>query len=78
MKKEEVRARIEKTGIVPAVRVSDAELAMFAAETLNDAGIQIAEITMTVPGAVEVIARLTDRVSGLCRGRGNRARRGNS
>ncbi len=70
MKKEEVRARIEKTGIVPAVRVSDAELAMFAAETLNDAGIQIAEITMTVPGAVEVIARLTDKYPDFVAGAG--------
>src|SRR5271170_8029157 len=58
MKKEEVRARIEKIGIVPAVRVPEAELALFAAETVNDAGIPIAEITMTVPGAVEVIAQL--------------------
>ena len=70
MKKEEVRARIEKTGIVPAVRVSDAELAMFAAETLNDAGIQIAEITMTVPGAVEVIARLADKYPDFVAGAG--------
>ena len=70
MKKEEVRARIEKTGIVPAVRVSDAELAMFAAETLNDAGIQIAEITMTVPGAVEVIARLKGKYPDFVAGAG--------
>jgi 2-dehydro-3-deoxyphosphogluconate aldolase / (4S)-4-hydroxy-2-oxoglutarate aldolase len=61
MKKEEVRARIEKIGIVPAVRVSEAELALFAAETVNDAGIPIAEITMTIPGAVEVIAQLAGK-----------------
>jgi len=61
MKKEEVRARIEKIGIVPAVRVSEAELALFAAETVNDAGIPIAEITMTVPDALEVIARLAGK-----------------
>ena len=34
---------------------------MFAAETVNDAGIPIAEITMTVPSAVEVIARLAGK-----------------
>ena len=61
MKRKEVRATIEKIGIVPAVRVSDAELAMFAAETVNDAGIPIAEITMTIPSAVEVIARLAGK-----------------
>ena len=70
MKREEVRARIEKIGIVPAVRVSDAELALFAAETVNDAGIPIAEITMTVPGAVEVIAQLAGQVSRFVVGAG--------
>jgi 2-dehydro-3-deoxyphosphogluconate aldolase/(4S)-4-hydroxy-2-oxoglutarate aldolase len=70
MKKEEVRARIEKIGIVPAVRVSEAELALFAAETVNDAGIPIAEITMTVPGAVEVIAQLARRYPDLVVGAG--------
>jgi 2-dehydro-3-deoxyphosphogluconate aldolase/(4S)-4-hydroxy-2-oxoglutarate aldolase len=61
MKREKVRAIIEKIGIVPAVRVSKAELALFAAETVNDAGIPIAEITMTVPGALEVIAQLAGK-----------------
>ena len=32
MKKEEVRARIEGVGIIPAVRVSSAEEACFAGE----------------------------------------------
>lgn len=58
MTKTEVRARIEKVGIVPAVRVSSSDDAFFAAETVYHAGIPIAEITMTVPGAIEVIARL--------------------
>src|SRR5271170_5346447 len=61
MKREEVRAQIEKIGIVPAVRVWDADLALFAAETVKDAGIPIAEITMTVPGAIEVIAKLAGK-----------------
>jgi hypothetical protein len=33
VKKEEVRARIEEVGIIPAVRVSSAEEACFAEET---------------------------------------------
>ena len=70
MKKERVRARIEEIGIVPAVRVLEAELALFAAETVNDAGIPIAEITMTVPGAVEVIAQLTGRYPDMVVGAG--------
>ena len=58
MKREEVRARIEEIGIIPGVRVSSADHALFAAECLNEAAIPVAEITMTVPGAVDVIAQL--------------------
>jgi 2-dehydro-3-deoxyphosphogluconate aldolase/(4S)-4-hydroxy-2-oxoglutarate aldolase len=61
MKREEVRARIEKIGIVPAVRVLEAELALFAAETVYEAGIPIAEITMTIPDAAQVIAQLATK-----------------
>jgi len=58
MKRQEARARIEEIGIIPAVRVSTAELALYAAESVNIAGIPIAEIPVTVPGAVGVIAQL--------------------
>jgi len=58
MKKEEVHARIEEIGIIPAVRVSSAEDARFAAEAVSRGGIPIVEITMTVPGALEVISHL--------------------
>ena len=44
---------------MPGVRVATAELALFAAETVYDAGIPVVEITMTVPNAVHVIAQLT-------------------
>jgi len=58
VKKEDVRARIEELGIVPAVRVHSAEHARYAAEAVNRAGIPIAEITLTVPRALEVISQL--------------------
>src|ERR1700730_17289930 len=58
MKKEEVRARIEEIGILPAIRVSAEDRALFAAEAVNRSGIPIAEITMTVPGAIDVISHL--------------------
>ena len=58
MNREEVRARIEAIGIVPAIRVSSAEDALLAAQAVADGGIPIVELTMTVPGAVEVIAAL--------------------
>jgi 2-dehydro-3-deoxyphosphogluconate aldolase/(4S)-4-hydroxy-2-oxoglutarate aldolase len=58
VKKEEVQARIEEIGIVPAVRLSSAEDARFATGAVSHGGIPIVEITMTVPGAIEVISDL--------------------
>jgi 2-dehydro-3-deoxyphosphogluconate aldolase / (4S)-4-hydroxy-2-oxoglutarate aldolase len=70
VKKEQIRARIEEVGIIPAVRVSSSEEALFAAEALNHAGIPIAEITMTVPKATEVIAGLARSIPALIVGAG--------
>jgi 2-dehydro-3-deoxyphosphogluconate aldolase/(4S)-4-hydroxy-2-oxoglutarate aldolase len=58
MKKHLVRARIEEVGIIPSVRTSSSDDGRFAAETISHAGIPIVEITMTVPGALDVIAGL--------------------
>jgi 2-dehydro-3-deoxyphosphogluconate aldolase/(4S)-4-hydroxy-2-oxoglutarate aldolase len=59
MSKKDVCARIEAIGIMPSVRVNAAELALFAGETVYEAGIPVVEITMTVPNGVDVIAQLT-------------------
>jgi 2-dehydro-3-deoxyphosphogluconate aldolase/(4S)-4-hydroxy-2-oxoglutarate aldolase len=59
MNRQEVSSRIEEVGIMPSVRVSETELALFAAETVYEAGIPVVEITMTVPNAIEVIGQLT-------------------
>ena len=58
MKKEEVCSLIREIGIIPAVRVSSSEEAHFAAEAITSGGIPIVEITLTVPGAIELIAHL--------------------
>ena len=58
MNKHEVRARIEEIGIIPALRVHSSEDALFAAEAVSAGGIPIVEVTITVPGALEVIERL--------------------
>src|ERR1700674_4247000 len=70
MKKAEVRARIEQIGIVPAIRVSTPEHARFAAEAVNRAGIPIAEITMTVPNAIDVISHLAQSLPEMIAGAG--------
>jgi 2-dehydro-3-deoxyphosphogluconate aldolase / (4S)-4-hydroxy-2-oxoglutarate aldolase len=59
VKKQEIRARIEDIGIIPAVGASSPDDARFAVEAVSCGGIPIAEITMTVPEAVAVITGLT-------------------
>ena len=58
MDKQAVRERILHVGIVPVVRASSSAEARAAAEAVSKGGIPIVEITMTVPGAVEVIREL--------------------
>ena len=58
MQKEEVRARLEEIGIIPVIRVSSAEEACFAAAAVAGGGIPVVEVTMTMPGATEVISHL--------------------
>src|ERR1700738_3497688 len=58
MTKQEVYAKIEEIGIIPAVRVRSAADAIFAAESVFKGGIPIVEITMTTPDAIGVISQL--------------------
>src|SRR5580704_7841719 len=58
MKKAEVCALIKDVGIIPGIRVSSYEEGHFAAEAVTAGGIPIVEITMTVPGAVDLITHL--------------------
>ena len=59
MKKQQVRERITEIGIVPVIRASSPEQAVLAAQAVCEGGIPIVEITMTVPGAVDVIRLLS-------------------
>jgi len=59
MDKQRVRERIVEIGIVPVVRASSPREARMAADAVCEGGIPIVEITMTVPGAVDVIRELT-------------------
>jgi 2-dehydro-3-deoxyphosphogluconate aldolase / (4S)-4-hydroxy-2-oxoglutarate aldolase len=59
MNKQKVRDRILEIGIVPVVRASSAREAQMAADAVCAGGIPIVEITMTVPGAVDVIRELS-------------------
>src|SRR5260370_27289801 len=70
MNREEVRARIAEVGIVSAIRVSSPEDALFAAQAVASGGIPIVELTMTVPGAIDVIAHLVPNGPALIVGAG--------
>jgi 2-dehydro-3-deoxyphosphogluconate aldolase/(4S)-4-hydroxy-2-oxoglutarate aldolase len=59
MDKQTVRDRIIEIGIVPVVRAASPREARIAADAVCEGGIPIVEITMTVPGAVDVIRELT-------------------
>src|SRR5262249_14702457 len=58
MTKQEVAKRITEIGIVPVVRAASARQGLQAAEAVCAGGIPIVEMTMTVPGAVDLIAQL--------------------
>ena len=70
MTRAEVRARIEEIGILPAIRVSAPQRARFAVEAINRAGIPLAEITMTVPKALELISEMTKSLPDMVIGAG--------
>src|SRR6266542_1066881 len=61
MEKVWVLKRIEEIGVIPVVRAASAEEAIAVAEVIGEGGIPILEITLTVPGAVAVIAKLSKR-----------------
>jgi 2-dehydro-3-deoxyphosphogluconate aldolase/(4S)-4-hydroxy-2-oxoglutarate aldolase len=58
---DEVIRKIGEIGIVPVVRAQTAEDATRAVEAISEGGIQIIEITMTVPNALAVITHVANR-----------------
>jgi 2-dehydro-3-deoxyphosphogluconate aldolase/(4S)-4-hydroxy-2-oxoglutarate aldolase len=71
MTKQEVRAWIEETGIIAAVRERSKENALFAAEAVVQAGIPVVEIALTVPQATMIISQLAKSVPGIVVGAGS-------
>ncbi len=59
MNKTEVLRRIRDLGLIPVVRAESAELAMRAVAAIKAGGVDVLEVTMTVPGAIGVIEQLT-------------------
>jgi len=62
--KDDVLSEIRKHRLVPVVRVASREQALCAAEGIVSAKFPLIEITMTVPGAIDIIAELSARYAG--------------
>jgi 2-dehydro-3-deoxyphosphogluconate aldolase / (4S)-4-hydroxy-2-oxoglutarate aldolase len=57
-----VLTRIRELGIVPVVRAESADEALRAIDAIRQGGIDIIEITMTVPGAIPLIEEVSRRL----------------
>jgi 2-dehydro-3-deoxyphosphogluconate aldolase/(4S)-4-hydroxy-2-oxoglutarate aldolase len=62
MDKQQVMARIRDVGVVPVIRAESADEASRAIDAIRGGGVSVLEITMTVPGAVALIAEVARRV----------------
>jgi 2-dehydro-3-deoxyphosphogluconate aldolase / (4S)-4-hydroxy-2-oxoglutarate aldolase len=71
MSKIETISRIMSIGIIPVVRASSKEEALAVVEAIAAGGIKTVEITMTVPGAVELISTLSAQRDDLLIGAGS-------
>ncbi|MEO8574198.1 MAG: bifunctional 4-hydroxy-2-oxoglutarate aldolase/2-dehydro-3-deoxy-phosphogluconate aldolase [Pyrinomonadaceae bacterium] len=61
MNKAETISRIISGGVIPVIRASSQEEALAVIDSIAAGGITTVEITMTVPGAVELMAKLSER-----------------
>ena len=55
MEKSDVLKRIAEVGLVPVIRAESSEEALRVVEAIDAGGVPILEITMTVPGAIDLI-----------------------
>jgi 2-dehydro-3-deoxyphosphogluconate aldolase/(4S)-4-hydroxy-2-oxoglutarate aldolase len=59
--KADIIQRIRDVGVIPVVRASSAAEAIQVVDAIKAGGVSVLEITMTVPGAVQVIEQLAKR-----------------
>jgi 2-dehydro-3-deoxyphosphogluconate aldolase/(4S)-4-hydroxy-2-oxoglutarate aldolase len=70
MNKEQLQNRVQEIGLIQVIRTSSAEDARFAVEEVSHGGIPLIEVTMTVPGAIEVIRDVVKHVPDVILGAG--------
>ncbi len=59
MEKRDILDRMIQEGLIPVIRVSSAAEAIDVAHAIKEGGVTLIEITMSVPGAIDVIKDLT-------------------
>jgi len=64
MTREEVLQHIRKVALVPVLRATSADVAMRAAAAIEAGGVSLLEVTMTVPGAIDVISAVSKNAQG--------------
>ena len=52
---------IYDTALIPIIRVESADIAFKVADAFLEGGVAIIEVTMSVPGAIEVVKRLVEK-----------------
>lgn len=60
MEKAKVLAKLKAIGLVPVLRAGSVAQALALAEAIAAGGVTVIEVTMTVPGAIEVMRRLAE------------------
>lgn len=60
MEKSKIMQHMNKLGLVPVLRASSAEEAIKIADAILAGGVNVLEVTMTVPGAIRVIEQMAD------------------
>jgi 2-dehydro-3-deoxyphosphogluconate aldolase / (4S)-4-hydroxy-2-oxoglutarate aldolase len=59
--KQAILSHIRQLALVPVIRASSADEAMRVIDAIKEGGVNVLEITMTVPGAVKLIEQVTAR-----------------
>lgn len=59
--KEKAMKLIYDTALIPIIRVESADIAFKVADAFLEGGVAIIEVTMSVPGAIEVVKRLVEK-----------------
>jgi 2-dehydro-3-deoxyphosphogluconate aldolase/(4S)-4-hydroxy-2-oxoglutarate aldolase len=62
LSKEKKMKLIYDTALIPIIRVESADIAFKVADAFLEGGVNIIEVTMSVPGAIDVVKQLVEKI----------------